>query len=468
MDLALKRPWVSLLVFFCVGMVHTDTGEMYGPQLKIDPKTMTRIIQMAMTDKKILDGMATMATKNKALKGLKGMKLKDFRPPEICTKLIPPKQMQTSVIITLTVAGKSFIGGKMEITLKSKMDIVIKVTKHPTKHIGMEKTSCEVRLLAYKTNLPSNMIPKVVNKFLNTTLGKLLPGMMCPAADNVIGFMETKLEHMFEKKSFGENRTMWYEVVEDPEVFPDYKLIQLKAKFQSSNGEIIEATPDPVPEGLPPKEEGKNAVYLPVAIINVAVTLMDGLFNSVITEIEGSTPTTDQLKEILPDADLPAGKEVRIEIAQKVNVTFIVSPTESHMTTHSKASFLSVEDGAELLSIDMVQECSANFGIKEERLSISLESGSCRTTEISSPAGDVEPAKDFMKTVMDVWIPQANNVLSKNQIPLPSLLGLMYREGEATLSFGENVLVFHVTIETYDETEMAERIRRYQEKPKTS
>ncbi|XP_060548694.1 BPI fold-containing family B member 6-like [Pantherophis guttatus] len=312
------------------------------------------------------------------------------------------------------------------------------------------------------------MLPKVAIRFLNSTLGKLLPGMICPASDNVIAFMETKIEAMFEKKSFGDSSTMWYEVVEEPGIFPDYNLIQLKVKFQPNNGEVIEVTPDPVPEDLPPKEEGKNAVYIPVSVINVAMTLMDGSFNSVIAEIEGSAPTTDQLKEILPDADLPAGKEMKIEISQKVNVTFTVSSTRSHMTARIKASFLSVEDGAELLSVDTVQECSAGFGIKEERLAISLESGSCRSTEISSPAGDVEPAKDFMKSIMDSWIPHANDVLSKNQVPLPSLLGLMYSEGETTLRFGENVLVFHVMIEAYDENELAERIRLNQEKPKTT
>ncbi|XP_070600364.1 BPI fold-containing family B member 6-like [Erythrolamprus reginae] len=310
------------------------------------------------------------------------------------------------------------------------------------------------------------MLPKVVKKFMNTTLGKVLPGMMCPAADNVIAFMETKIETMFEKKHFGDNSTVCYEVVEEPGVFPDYNLIPLKVKFQPSNGQVIEVPPDPVPEDLPSKEEGKNAVYIPVSVINVAMTLTDGLFNSVIAQIEGSAPMTDQLKEILPDADLPAGKEMKIEISQKANVTFTVSPTGSHMATRIKAAFLPVENGTELLSIDMVQECGANFGIKEERLAISLDSGSCRSMEISSPAGDVEPAKDFMKTIMDGWMPHANGVLSKNVIPLPSLLGLLYSDGETTLSFGENVLVFHVMIETYDESELAERMRHYQEKLK--
>ncbi|XP_026547218.1 BPI fold-containing family B member 6-like, partial [Notechis scutatus] len=342
-----------------------------------------------MTDKKILDGMAKMAAKkNKALKGIKAMKLKDLKPPEISTKLIPPEKIQTSMIITLTVGGKSFIGGNMEITMKTKMDIMIKMTKHPTKNIGIEKTGCELHLLAYKTNLPSNMLPKVLNKFLNSTLEKLLPGMMCPAADNVIAFMETKIEPMFEKKSFGESSTVWYEVAEEPGVFPDYNLIQLKVKFQANNGDIVEVAPDPVPEDLPPKEEGKTTVYIPVSTINVAMMLMDGSFNSVITKIEGSTPTTDQLKEILPDADLPSGKDMKIEISPKVNATFTVSPTRSHMTIRIKASFLSVEDGAELLSVDTVQECNASFAIKEEHLAVTLKAGSCRSTEISSPAGN--------------------------------------------------------------------------------
>lgn len=41
--------------------------------------------------------------------------------------------------------------------------------------------------------------------------------------------MWTQLLYLFiEKKSFGDNSTVWYEVVEEPGVFPDYNLIQLK------------------------------------------------------------------------------------------------------------------------------------------------------------------------------------------------------------------------------------------------
>ncbi|XP_063154415.1 BPI fold-containing family B member 6-like [Candoia aspera] len=244
MDLALKRPWAGLLFFFWVGMVLSETGEPYGPQLKIHRKAIERIIQKSMTEGNILDEMSSMATKNKggaqAIKGMKAMKVKEITPPEICTKLIPHNQMQTSVITSITVAGKSNVGGKMEITLKAKMNIMIKMSKHPTKHIGMEKMGCEVQVLAWTTNLPSRMIPKVVNKFLNTTLGKVMPGMMCPAADKVITFMETKVEAMFEKKSFGKNGTLWYEVVEEPAVFPDYNFIHLKAR---AAGYIIHHTP---------------------------------------------------------------------------------------------------------------------------------------------------------------------------------------------------------------------------------
>ncbi|NRL01137.1 hypothetical protein F3A81_24740, partial [Salmonella enterica subsp. enterica serovar Typhi] len=103
----------------------------------------------------------------------------------------------------------------------------------------------------------------------------------------------------------------------------------------------------------------------------------------------------------MPKVNLPAGEKLKVKITLTENPKVTVSSSANSITTNIEASFLDVKRGNQLLSITMKHECSASFTIKEEHLAISLKAGSCKTLEVSSPAGDVTGATKYTETVVD-------------------------------------------------------------------
>ncbi|XP_063000492.1 BPI fold-containing family B member 6 [Elgaria multicarinata webbii] len=262
-----------------------------------------------MSESNILEELAESATKNQggtnSIKGIKGLKVRDIRPPNITMRCIPDKAMAMSVVSQITIAGKSFIGGTMEITVRSNMTTESSLKEDPVKNITLEVMNCKVELMSCKTNLPSSMLPKIVNKFLNSTLVKVLPGMMCPAANKVVGHMEEKMKVVFEQYSVGEKGKCRYATNGEPEITGDYIGMPFKAIIETNDGEQIEILDDPpLSEDLPPKKEGSTEVIVPVNVLNGLMKLFQEDFSCDVTIAVVPTLTTDKLAEMMPSNTL--------------------------------------------------------------------------------------------------------------------------------------------------------------------
>ncbi|XP_015682428.1 uncharacterized protein LOC107297581 [Protobothrops mucrosquamatus] len=181
MDLVLKRSWVGLLFFFfsSVGMVHSEIEETCTTNEIFQPEALILMVQNFITDGNVMEDMVEKAMDTwdnaRTINGVGEMEMKEFHLPEICTELIPPNEIQTSIITNLIVAEKSFIDEPMEITLESIMNIKIKMSKLPTEYIGTEEIRCE-EPSSCEGNLSGSSLSKIVGKVVNTTLADFTPG----------------------------------------------------------------------------------------------------------------------------------------------------------------------------------------------------------------------------------------------------------------------------------------------------
>ncbi|XP_058032707.1 BPI fold-containing family B member 6-like [Ahaetulla prasina] len=439
MDLVLKRSWIGVLVFFCVAMVPSESGDSCIAKTKLKPETLMRMVQVTMIKGNILKIMVEKAMKNgdnhKMIKGIKGLTIQHISIPKTALIFKPDDKAIIVVAINITVAGKSFIGGNMAINVVGELEIDVHVSKSPDGKVIIKILGCKVTVKSCKTNLPSSMLPKIVNKFLDSTLGKVMPGVLCPAADMLMDKQMEAFEAMMGKKPLGTIGYIVYEVSEKPLVETTCININVRITIEKKNGEAVQSECDPLPDNLPPTKEKMSAIYLSAGALNAVMILVQPHLNIVLTKVKGSIPTSDQLKKILPKAGLPAGKKLKVQITHQENPKVTVSSSASYITTEIEASFLDVKRGNQILSITMKHQCSTTFAIKQEHLSISLKAGSCKTLEVSSPAGDVTGAMKYMETVMDSWISHGNGVLNKNQIPLPSIMNVTSTTNDPELNF---------------------------------
>lgn len=409
MGLVLKMPQLCLLLFFCSWLVLSQGNEAPSASVKIDPKTIEDTAKVSMTESNILDEMAEAATKNqggaKAIKGIKGLKVKDIRPPNMTVTCIENVGLGMNVTSQITIAGKSFIGGTMEITVRSSMNTKTKMEVISPTDMKYEVMECSVELLSCKTNLPSSMLPKIVNKFLNSTLGKVLPGMMCPAADKVVNVMKERMVALFKPCSCGYGVTMQYTLKTNLEKKSTYLGINFDTRIEK-NGERIELPMDPpATTDLPAKREGTTVVYIPVNVLNAATGALEEAFNG---EVAG-------------------GMKAKVT----ANPVYNLEEGKGTMTAP-----VQIEVPAEGIVVRMDLKMDVSFEVQEEKLKTVFETVSMENVENVSGNSDDSKLNEMANAVKSSW----NDKLPS--ICLPSLLGGSY--GHAPADIHQNILALHV------------------------
>ncbi|KAG8131410.1 hypothetical protein E2320_009347 [Naja naja] len=174
----------------------------------------------------------------------------------------------------------------MTITVTTEVTMNCRISKTPDNKVTLKITECKVAVKSCKTNLPSSMLPKIVNKFLDSTLGKVMPGVLCPAADTIVSKQAEAFEQMMAKKPIGPSGYISYDVAKKPLAHTTYLNIDLTVKIEKKNGEIIQSACDPLPDNLPPRKEEMSVVYLPASALNAVFMLTQPQLNTVLTKVK--------------------------------------------------------------------------------------------------------------------------------------------------------------------------------------
>ncbi|KFZ59252.1 BPI fold-containing family B member 6, partial [Antrostomus carolinensis] len=382
-----------------------------GAIIRIDLGTIDHAISTALNESDVLQKMAEEATKKKPnakpIKGISGLKVKDLRPPVISLALRPGSGLFMAVLIQMTIAGKR---------------------------------SCHVALVSVKTNLPSSMLPKVMSKFLDSTLQKVLPGLLCPAVDVVFNLVNAKFTTMTSEMPLGSAGTLQYTLLNPPLMNETFIELDLKTILHQKEGKEVDLPTDqPSLVSLPPKRDAVTQLILSENFLSAELSVLQASFNLEISndtvvnwEGKGMSPLcfdSPQISRVLPPSQ-PLVIEMREAKAPVVTIT----PEKSFVQLFSTAEFwVSSSDSAleSLFVLDVDSKLEVQFAIAEEKLQLSLTLQSCWHRAMGSSwhfcAFQELPLKGLLADVTRVaYVPSINRVLRWG-IPLPDLLGITYR-----------------------------------------
>uniref|UniRef100_A0A663EBN9 Lipid-binding serum glycoprotein N-terminal domain-containing protein n=1 Tax=Aquila chrysaetos chrysaetos TaxID=223781 RepID=A0A663EBN9_AQUCH len=135
-------------------------------------------VSTALNESDVLQKMAEEAAKKKAnaklIKGISGLKVKDLRPPVISLMLSPGLGLFMAVLVQMTITGKSFIGGNMEIALAANLTASSRLWQDAAGIPRFSSRNCHIALVIPKDNtddLPILIIPKrLVTALLNLSI----------------------------------------------------------------------------------------------------------------------------------------------------------------------------------------------------------------------------------------------------------------------------------------------------------
>ncbi|OXB67785.1 hypothetical protein ASZ78_005467, partial [Callipepla squamata] len=280
-----------------------------------------------------------------------------------------------AVLLRMTLVGKSFLGGPVEIpvavNLSTSSRMVWDVQSCPQLSTG----HCRMALLRSWANLPSRMLLLVMGKFLDSTFQKELRGLLCSAMDMVLNLVNTKFASM-----------MYL----------------------------------PPLTSLPPKREAATQLILAASFLSAELSLMQPYFGLNITNgmvLRLLPLVTMTLGALIPEVSsiLPPSEPVVIDMRETQPPLVTITPEKSIVHLFSTAKFWASSPGSaprSLFILDVHSELGAWFAAAQDRLQFSLVLHSLSHEAVvnsSIGAFNVLPLRGVLADIIHVaYVPSIN------------------------------------------------------------
>ncbi|XP_043335661.1 BPI fold-containing family B member 6 isoform X2 [Cervus elaphus] len=415
-----------------------------GVLVRLGMDVLSREVQNAMNESHILEKMAAEAGQKrpgmKPIKGITDLKVKDVLLPVITMNFMPGVGVFQCVSTGMTITGKSFMGGNMEIIVVLNITATNRLLQDEETGLPMFKSEgCEVILVSVKTNLPSNMLPKVVNKFLDSTLHKVLPDLMCPAIDAVLVYVNKKWASLNAPMPVGQVGTVQYVLTSVPTTTASYIQVDFSPVVQKQKGNTIQledAGGAAFPEDY---AEGSSQLLLSAAFLTAELALLQKSFDVKVKDT--------MVAEAYPKSK-PLVTKIRINKSPKVTMKTGKSLLHLHGTLEMFAARRRGKPPVSLFVLETRFNLKIQYSVHEDRLQMTTSLD--RLLSMSRRSSSIGPFKEKKLTgfitdfLQEAYIPVINDVLQVG-FPLPDLLDMNYNL--AGLDITENALVLDLKLD---------------------
>ncbi|XP_069352349.1 BPI fold-containing family B member 6 [Eulemur rufifrons] len=455
-----------MLRILCLALCSLLTGTRADPGalLRLGMDIMNREVQSAMDESHILEKMAAEAGKKqpgmKPIKGITNLKVKDVQLPVITLNFVPGVGIFQCVATGMTITGKSFMGGNMEIIVVLNITATNRLLQDEETGLPMFKSEgCEVILVNVKTNLPSNMLPKVVNKFLDSTLHKVLPGLMCPAIDAVLVYVNRKWANLNDPMPVGRMGTVKYVLTSTPVTTASYIQVDFSPVVQQQKGKAIKPADAgdalQFPEGY---AEGSSQLLLAAAFLTAELTLLQKSFDVDIRDtMIGELPpqTTVTLAGFIPAVAeaYPKSKPLvtKIRIYKPPKLTLNPGKSLLHLHGTLEMSAARRRRGKAPVSLFVLEahfNLKVQYSVRENRLQMATSLDRllslARKSSSIGPFNEKELNGFITAYLQEAYIPVVNDALQVG-LPLPDFVAMNYNL--AQLDIVENALVLDLRLD---------------------
>ncbi|NXJ89678.1 BPIB6 protein, partial [Corythaixoides concolor] len=240
---------------------------------------------------------------------------------------------------------RSFMGGNIEMALAANLTASGRLGQGTAGIPRLSAGNCRVALVSVKTNLPSSVLPKVMSKFLSSTLQKVLPGLLCPAVDAVLNLVNAKFTTMTAELPLGPAGTLRYALLNPPVTDETSIQLDLRTILHRKEGKAVDLPTDqPSLASLPPKRDAGTQLILSAHFLGAELSLLQPSFNLEISNnmVLGLPPlVTTTLGALLPEISrlLPPSQPVLIEMREARAPVVTITPGKSSVQLFSTAEF---------------------------------------------------------------------------------------------------------------------------------
>uniref|UniRef100_A0A8D1RFP6 BPI fold-containing family B member 3 n=1 Tax=Sus scrofa TaxID=9823 RepID=A0A8D1RFP6_PIG len=465
----------SLLLFWGLATPCQGLLETVGTLARIDKDELGKAIQNSLVEGPILQNvLGTVTSVNQGLLGsggllggggllsyggvfgvveeLSGLKIEELTLPKVSLKLLPGFGVQLNLHTKVGLHGSGPLGGilQLEAEVNVSSRVALGVSARGTPILILKRCST---LLGH-ISLLSGLLPPPLFGVVEQTLFKVLPELLCPVVDSVLGVVNELLGAVLCLVPLGALGSVEFTLATLPLISNQYIELDINPIVKSVAGDIIDFPKPPKPIKVPPKDDHTSQVTVPLYLFNTVFGLLqtNGALDLDITPelVPSNVPlTTTDLAALVPEAlrKLPPGQQLLLSLRVKEapavtlqNKKATVSiPADIHVLFYLRKGTPEA-----LFELNGVMTLNAQLAPSATKLhlSLSLERLSVKLASSFTHAFDASRLEEWLSDVVRVaYVPKLNVNLDVG-IPLPKVLNVNF--ANAALEIIENAVVLTV------------------------
>ncbi|XP_007522773.1 BPI fold-containing family B member 3 [Erinaceus europaeus] len=459
------------LVTPCQGLLET-----VGTLARIDKDELGKAIQNSLVGGPILQNvLGTVTSVNQGLLGsggllggggllsyggvfgvveeLSGLKIEELTLPKVSLRLLPGFGVQLSLHTKVGLHGSGPLGGLLQLAAEVNVSsrVALGVSSRGTPILILKRCST---LLGH-ISLLSGLLPAPLFGVVEQTLFKVLPGLLCPVVDSVLGVVNELLGTVLSLVPLGALGSVEFTLATLPIISNQYIELDINPIVKSVAGDIIDFPKPPHPVKVPPKEDHTSQVTVPLYLFNTVFGLLqtNGALDIDITPglVPSKVPlTTTDLAALVPETlgKLPAGQNLLLSLRVKEAPTVTLQSKKATVSIPATIHVQFYQPSGipeSLFDLSGVMTLNAQLAPSATKLhlSLSLERLSVKLASSFSHSFDASRLEEWLSDVLRVaYMPKLNVDLGVG-IPLPKVLNVNF--ANAVLEIIENAVVLTVT-----------------------
>ncbi|XP_004687026.1 PREDICTED: BPI fold-containing family B member 3 [Condylura cristata] len=458
------------LVTPCQGLLET-----VGTLARIDKDELGKAIQNSLVGGPILQNvLGTVTSVNQGLLGtggllggggllsfggvfgvveeLSGLKIEELTLPTVSLKLLPGVGVQLGLHTKVGLHGSGPLGGLLQLAAEVNVSSRVALGMSPRGTPILILKRCST-LLGH-ISLLSGLLPAPLFGIVEQTLFKVLPGLLCPVVDTVLGVVNELLGAVLSLVPLGALGSVEFTLATLPIISNQYIELDINPIVKSVAGDIIDFPKPRRPAKVPPKQDHTSQVTVPLYLFNTVFGLLqtNGALDIDITpeQVPSNVPlTTTELTNLIPESlgRLTPGKNLLLSLRVKEAPTITLQnkkATVSIPATIRVQSYQEKEAPEELFDLSGVLTLNAQLSPSATKLhlTLSLERISVKLASSFAHSFDASHLQEWLSDVVRAaYVPKLNADLGVG-IPLPKVLNVNF--ANAALEIIENAVVLTV------------------------
>ncbi|XP_003411704.1 BPI fold-containing family B member 3 [Loxodonta africana] len=386
------------------------------------------------------------------VKELSGLKIEEITLPKVSLKLLPGFGVQVSLHTKVGLHGSGPLGGLLQLVAEVNVSsrVALGVSARGTPLLILKRCST---LLGH-ISLLSGLLPAPLFAVVEQTLFKVLPGLLCPVVDSMLGVVNELLGSVLSLVPLGALGSVEFSLATLPLISNQYIELDINPIVKSVAGDIIDFPKPPKPIKVPPKEDHTSQVTVPLYLFNTVFGLLqtNGALDIDITPelVPSNVPlTTTDLAALVPEAlgKLPPGQQLLLSLRVKEAPTFTLQNKKATVSIPAAIHvlfYVPKKTPEALFELNGIMTLNAQLAPSATKLHISLSLERLRVKLASSfsQAFDASRLEEWLSNVIRAaYVPKLNVDVNVG-IPLPKVLNVSF--ANAALEIIENAVVLTV------------------------